>query len=226
MGQIATAPHECEGHLVWVNHGLGPYWAIGQLLIQGYDGHGSIETEIDGETWQVELAYQKSGLAPGASDPINSERLYEYIITRGDGQRKASYNISPCFPNIRHWEKGHQITMPFDHIEADEGIDVEFRGSNVEPGLYKELLPKFVQALAAETHVNVSSKYFRGPVHPMSNIYTYERYVRLTRNMNKKLIGNAGAMQKIQLLLASERDTYAEITIDNEDVVGKRHQCR
>lgn len=77
------------------------------MLIEDYDGHGSIKTKIDGETWQVELAYQKNGFAARAMNPINSERLYRYnIIMHGDNQRKVSYNVSPRFPNIRHWESG------------------------------------------------------------------------------------------------------------------------
>ena len=56
MSQIKTAPHECKGHLYLVDYGLDPYWALTRLLIEDYDGYGEIETTIDGETWEIELA--------------------------------------------------------------------------------------------------------------------------------------------------------------------------
>ena len=227
MSQIKTAPHECKGHLYLVDYGLDPYWALTRLLIEDYDGYGEIKTTIDGETWRVELAYQKSGFMPRETDALAGERLYEVnVLAYGDGERKATYNVSPRFPEMKHYETGDRITQPFDEVEADEGIDVHFQGSNLEPQQYKDLLPVFVDALAEEAGTRMREGYFRAPAHSLSNIYEYERYVRITRSMNQKLIGQGGVMQKLMLLLAEKEGTQATYDIDNEDVVGKLHKIK
>ncbi|WP_135536356.1 DUF7845 domain-containing protein [Halostella pelagica] len=47
MSQVATVPHECEGNLVYVRHGLSPYWAVGSLCLSSFDGYsGEIEVEV------------------------------------------------------------------------------------------------------------------------------------------------------------------------------------
>jgi len=43
---VATAPYECQGNLIFCDHGLIPCWAIGHLLTQGYDGHGEVEIGV------------------------------------------------------------------------------------------------------------------------------------------------------------------------------------
>jgi len=226
MTQVATAPHECKGHLYHVEHGLRPYWALTRLLIDDYDGHGEIETTLDGETWTVELAYQKSGFAPRPQDDVDT-RLYEVNITaKGYGERKVHFNLSPRFPEMEHYETGDRITHPFDEIEPDTGLDVHFQGSNLEPDEYRDLLPRFAHALADGADTRLRRGYLRGRVHALSNIYEYERYVRITREMNKKLIGRGGVMQKLTLLLADEKGTRAEYSIDNEDVIGKHHAVK
>ena len=225
VSQIRTAPHECKGYLTLAEYGLDPYWALTRLLIEDYDGHGEIDVEINGETWEVEFAYQKSGFAPRETDPINAERLYEpRILAYGNGERKATYNLSPRFEDMRHYETGERLPQPFNSIDPDEGLSVHFQGSNLEPQRYKDLLPVFVDALAEEAGTRMREGYFGQPAHPMSTIYEYERYVRLTRSMNQKLIGQGGVMQKLMLLLAEKEGTQATYDIDNEDVVGKLHK--
>ncbi|MEF8826687.1 MAG: hypothetical protein V5A27_10170 [Halapricum sp.] len=151
LSQIATVPHKVKGHLYLAEFGLDPYWALTRLLIEDYDGHDAIEATIDGETWEIEFAYQKSGFAPREIDPIDSERLYEVnILAYGRDERKATYNISPRFPDMRHYETGEQITGPFDAVDEDEALNIHFQGSNLEPQAYKDLLPEFVDALGDE----------------------------------------------------------------------------
>jgi len=82
-------------------------------------GLPEIGTEIDGEPWHLEVRYSKSGFAPRLSDRINAERLYEWdIVGRGRGERKASYNIGPRFPNMRHWESGERLQLPWENPSA------------------------------------------------------------------------------------------------------------
>ena len=125
---------------------------------------------------------------------------------------------------MRHYETGEPVSTPFDHIPEDEGINVRFSGSNLEPDEFLALLPQFVQVLALEGDIYVNPEYFASSVHEMSNITTYERYVRLNRNWSQKLVGRGGAMQRLLLLCATEKDSKVEYKIDNEDVVGYNHR--
>ncbi len=226
VSHVATAPHECEGNLIFTENGLSPYWIVGKLLTSGFGGYsGEIETEIDGEKWTLTLTYQKSGIAPRLEDSVGGDRLYEFRIgARGHGERKANFLIQPRFVDMRHYETGETVSTPFDHIPEDEGVNVRFSGSNLEPDEFLALLPQFVQVLALEGEIYVNPDYFTGPVHKMSNITTYERYVRLNRNWSQKLVGRGGAMQRLLLLCATEKDSKVEYRVDNEDVVGCNHR--
>ena len=226
MSHVATAPHECEGNLIYTEQGLSPYWTLAKLLTKGFDGYsGELETEIDGETWTVELAYQQSGIAPRLQDDIDSERLYEFRInTNGRDARKASFLIQPRFTDMRHYESGDSISTPFDHIEADEGVNVRFSGSNLEPDVYRTLLPQFLQELAMAGDVYVNPEYFTGSVHEMSNITTYERYVRIHRSKSPKVVGQTGIMHRLFNLCADERGSQIEYRVDNQDIVGYNHR--
>jgi predicted transcriptional regulator len=226
MTHVETAPHECEGNLIFTEHGLSPYWIIGKLLTSGFDGHfGEIETDIDGETWRLSLSYQKSGIAPRPSDDVGGDRLYEYRISAsGEGERKANYLIQPRFEDMRHYETGESISTPFDHINEEGGVNVRFSGSNLEPGTFRLLLPEFVQELSLAGEIRVNQEYFAGPVHEMSNITTYERYIRLHRNWSEKLVGRAGVMQRLMHLCATEEGSEVEYRVDNEEIVGYNHR--
>lgn len=118
-----------------------------------------------------------------------SDRLYEYRIgADGRGERKANFLVQPRFEAMRHYESGDAISSPFDHVDVDEGINVRFSCSNLEPDDYRTLLTEFLQALAQESGTYVNTDYFAGAVHEMSNITTYERYVRLRRSMSPKVV--------------------------------------
>jgi len=227
VSHVATAPHECEGNLVYVRNGLSPYWAVGALLLNGFDGFsGEITVEVDGEEWTVNLKYQQGGIAPRPTDDVGGDRLYEYRIgAYGEGERKANFLIQPRFENMRHYESGDPISSPFDNHDLDEGVNVSFGGSNLEPEEYRDLLPEFVQALAEEGGKYVNPDYFDGQPHEFSNITTYERYVRVTRNMGKKLVGRTGLMHRLLNLCATERGSKFEYKVDNEEIVGKNHRA-
>ncbi|USZ70525.1 hypothetical protein [Natronosalvus halobius] len=228
MRQIATAPHECEGNLIFTENGLSPYWILGRLLIQRFDGYsGEIETEVDGETWTINLKYQKSGIAPRLEDDVASSRLHEYRISGyGPGERKANFLIQPRFADMRHHETGERVSTPFDNIPEDEGINVRFAGSNLEPTEFRRLLPTFVQVLAQEGSLPINTDYFASRPHEMSNITTYERYVRLNRSWSSKVVGRAGIMQRLMHLCATEKGSKFEYRVDNEDIVGYNHRVR
>lgn len=62
---IETAPHEVEGNLIFCDHGLSPYWALGKLCIGAFEGYsGDLEVGVDGEEWTINLGYQEGGNSP------------------------------------------------------------------------------------------------------------------------------------------------------------------
>ncbi|TYL38172.1 DNA-binding protein [Natronococcus pandeyae] len=226
MPQVETTPHEVEGRWKWANWGRGPYDALSSVMLgPPFEGYLELDVEIDGEPWHVKVSYSKSGFAPRLSDGINAERLYEWdIVGRGRGERKASYNISPRFPNMRHWETGDPVNLPWENQVGEvDGVDVEFHTSNVEPDRGLELLPEFFAGIFEEAGERIHSEYFRTDPHSASRMWAYERYVRIRRSWAEKL-SSAGVLQKVVHHLADLEGVKAELHIDNEEVVN--HQNR
>ena len=227
VSHVATAPHECEGNFIFTENGLSPYWTTSKLLTAGFNGYADeVETDVGGEEWTLSLSYQKSGIRPRLQDDIGGDRLYEFRISAtGCGERKANFLIQPRFPKMRHYETGERISTPFDHLAINEGINVRFAGSNLEPDEFLALLPQFVQILALEGGVHVNPAYFASSVHEMSNITTYERYVRLNRTWSEKVVGRAGIMQRLLHLCATEKGSKFEYRANNEEIIGYNHRA-
>jgi len=225
---VATAPHECEGNLIFTANGLSPYWLASKLVFEKFEGYGEVDIHLEGTRWTVNLKYQKGGIAPRASDPVKVDRLYEFrlgLYEQGEGQRKANYLIQPRFDGMRHYQTGEEISSPFDHMSTDEGVNVHFSGSNLEPERYYQLLSQLMSILSREAGVRMNPDYFASRPHDMSNITTFERYVRLHRSMSKKVVGEAGILQKYLHLCASEKGSRFEYKVDNEEIVGKNHRA-
>ncbi|WP_408959212.1 DNA-binding protein [Natrinema sp. 74] len=226
MSQVETTPHEIEGRWKWPDWGRGPYDALSSVMLgPPFEGYLEITTEIDGEPWHLEVSYSKSGFAPRLSDGINAERLYEWdIVGRGRGERKASYNIGPRFPNMRHWESGERLQLPWENQVGEvDGVDVEFHTSNIEPERGLELLPEFFAAVFNHAGERVHPEYFRTEPHEASRMWAYERYVRIRREWAEKL-SSAGVLQKVAHYLSDLEGVKAELHIDNREVVN--HQNR
>ena len=221
---VEPAPHECQGNLVFVGHGLSPYWASSMLLHEGFDGStGNISAEIAGEQWTVEFRYQNGGIQPRAVDDVSADRLHEYRLdASGSGERKASWLIQPRFEGMRHYESGDQISTPFDRDGPSEGVNVRFSGSNLDLDQYATLLPRFIYEIGAEANTSIRAGYFQ-TIHKWSNITKYERYVRITRNMSQKVINRDGVLRRLWELCAPKKGSKAEYKVDNEEIVGKNH---
>ncbi|WP_117592804.1 DUF7845 domain-containing protein [Haloprofundus halophilus] len=224
MTHVATAPHEAEGHLIFPEHGLSPYWAVSKLLHQGFNGYsGEVNFEHDGDPWHVKLAYSDSNIAPRPSDGISRSTLYEYEIhCEGLGQKKAHFNVSPRFEEMRNPD-GEILRIPWQ--PGGEGVDVDFHGSNLEPEEYPSLLRAAFCALADEAALMVRRDYFT-EVHDSSNLYTYEQHVRLSRDMAQKLVRAGGTFYRLFFLLSSEQGTKWIFAGDNEEIVGKNHRLK
>ncbi|WP_137289031.1 DUF7845 domain-containing protein [Natronorubrum halophilum] len=226
MSQVETTPHEIEGRWKWPDWGRGPYDALSSVMLgPPFEGYLELNIEVDGEPWFIKVSYSKSGFAPRLSDGINAERLYEWdIVGRGRGERKASFNISPRFPNMRHWETGDPIQLPWENQVGEvDGVDVEFHTSNIEAERGLELLPEFFAAIFEHASERIHSEYFRTEPHAASRMWAYERYVRLRREWAEKL-SSAGVLQKVALYLSDLKGVKAELHIDNEETIN--HQNR
>jgi len=120
--------------------GLDPYWALAGILFGDAEGHVNTTVEIDGEVWAVDLAYSDSGIAPRPQDDVE-ERLVEFELhIEGRDERKCHFNISPRFPDMKHYETGEAIDTAFDHVSADEGVDVQCQPANIHVDDLPQLL--------------------------------------------------------------------------------------
>ncbi|WP_255168477.1 DNA-binding protein [Natrononativus amylolyticus] len=226
MSQPETTPHEVEGRWKWPNWGRGPYDALSSVMLGApFEGHLELSTDVDGEPWVFEVRYSKSGIAPRLSDGIDAERLYEWdIVGRGRGQKKASYNISPRFAGMRHYETGDPLRLPWENQVGEvDGVDVEYHLSNIEPDRGLKLLPEFFVAIFEHAGERINSNYFREEPHEASVMWAYERYVRMLREWARKL-SSSGVLHKVMLYLAEEEGVKAELKIDNEEEIN--HQNR
>ncbi|WP_128478097.1 DUF7845 domain-containing protein [Halorussus pelagicus] len=228
MTHVASAPHELEADWNFFEHGLSPYWAVTNLLVNQFDGHADqLEYDLDGEQWSFELYYQKGGIAPRPDDPIDAPRLYEpRLKARGHGERKVTFHVRPRFKGMEHYESGDRISTPCDRDSIpNEGVNVHVQGSNLEPEEYERLLPQLVQLLFAEAGQRFNHEYFNPRyIHDSSNAHSYERYLRIRRSMNQKIIGTSGILQKLHHLLLDEEGVRYSLEVDNEDTVGKMHR--
>lgn len=84
MTTIATAPHECEGNLIFTEHGFSPYWAVTNLLIEEFDGSAEVKYETDDEQWTITMSYQKGGIAPRPEDDVGGDLLVVGATNRAD----------------------------------------------------------------------------------------------------------------------------------------------
>lgn len=236
MTQVSPQTHETEGHLFYgpVNagqseatdyDGLDLYHALVGTLIN--DGNGYIEVPdatIDGESFEIQLTYSDSGIAPRPSDSIAADVLKELDLhLDGHGERKVNFNNSPRFPGMQTPD-GDSISTPFDHTDADEGVDIHFQASNIEidelPSLYARALFEVFDAVDKGLYHG----YIDGPFG--GNITAVERYVRISRSMNEKLIGTGGVMDRLAMLLSDASGTKGVYKWDNKTERGYHHVIR
>jgi predicted transcriptional regulator len=236
MSQVQPAIHEAKGHLYYLADDerdplvdyepLDPYWALSKMLITEFDGYAELEDiEIDGEAWDIRLNYHKSGVRPRSSDPIDVERLYELDISvDGEGaERGGSYQIKPRFTPMHHYESGDVLTFPFHHV-GDEGVTVQFQVSNMGFGEIASLFPRFLFELADAADMGLYHGYFDQP--DGGRIEEVERYVRLSRSKNQKLIQRGGQFHRLAMLLSDVEGVSGEYKFDNEKTVGHLHAMR
>jgi len=211
--------HEVDAFLWFDQHGLSPYWALGSLCVDAFDGFHETTVEIDGEPWAVRLNYSPSGIAPREHDAVGGDVLYEYDVhCEGPNRQKASFNVSPRFDGM-HGPDGDTLSIPWC---GGEGTDVHTQGSNLPYEAYPYVLRAACAGLAADAGRDWNRQYFSRP-RGDSNIVTTELYVRFTRDMQQKLVRSDGVFMKLMHLLSEEKGAEWVYSGDNTDIVGKRH---
>lgn len=73
--------------------------------------------------------------------------------------------------------------------------------------------------------MRINSEYLATPPHEMSNITTFERYVRLNRSISPKVVGQSGIMRRFLHLCADEKGSQFQYKVDNQEIVGKNHRA-
>lgn len=125
---IDTQWHEFRGYLKFARHGLDPYYALHSLMRRSdwSDGPPTRIIEYDDRKYEVEFTYQESGLKPWDDDTFRIENVREFQLElkTADGLRKASFNISPRWPNTESKDGMATPSNPRDFI----GVDVDIEG--------------------------------------------------------------------------------------------------
>ncbi|MFC7251415.1 hypothetical protein ACFQJ5_16450 [Halomicroarcula sp. GCM10025324] len=229
MTQVAPQNHEAEcwlyyaptdaGESEFVDYdGLDPYWALSNLLINEFDGYHELETEINGESVTIRFNYSPSGFTPRPSDDVGGDRLYEFDINvQGRDRRKVNYNISPRYPNMLDSD-GEPTTTAFDHTDPDEGLAIHCQPSNMRLDEVPQFLARAVFELADDAGVGMYHGYFDAPFD--GRITALERYVRITRSMNERLIGTGGVIDRLAMMLSDISGTKGMHKWDNEEERG------
>lgn len=235
MTQVAPANHEADVHLYYAptdSHpnalvdydGLDPYWTVATFLVDVADGYHEIDIEIDGEPATVRLTYSKSGIRPHREHDVDADRLYEFDVNvRLDGQRKVNYNLSPRFQDMRTTD-GDPISTPWDHTDQESGVSVRCQSSNVELDDLSTLLPRALHELFESLDETLYTGYFQRPFD--GRVAALERYVRIRREMNEKLVGTGGVFDRLSTLLSDQAGTKGEYKWNNEKTKGHHHVVR
>lgn len=232
MAQSSLQTHKIHAFLKYGRQdpdGLDPYWLLTSMYLNGVDGQQdySVETEIDGEPWEITFGYRKTGIAPRDQDSFES-RFYGWMVHgEGPGQAKAKFDVEPRFPEMRHHESGDRLSFPWEHLDQTHGLKVEAEGSNVAWRRYPKLLREFVEVLGDDLGFRVDRSYFRQPIveggTAASNVVAIERYLRINRDFGQKLCQTGNVIDKCTMYLSSQEGTSGQYKWNNEGAFGQRH---
>jgi len=234
---IASAQHEFRAY-AWYVGDLTPFWTLsGAIQGEPFQGAAEVAYDIpmpDGETerWEYQIYNTRGKLAPRPDFGLDPEKgMREWRLKgRGPGQKKASFHIKP------RWEgqgttDGDTLQTPwvglFREVDATEGVEVTFDGSNVEPEVYPHILDEVASRIAVEGGMYWREPFFEeGRVDRRSPISTSERYYRVEKGMGKKLVRRDGYFGNLARLLSGEAGTRFIWDGDNTEALGYLHTFR
>ena len=210
---LDPSPHEFSGNLIFTEYELSPHLPLNRQ-VQKSGWSVSTSVRYAGETYDVTLTCQQSGLKPRDDPDFHPETVREFRISmnaRDDvGERKASYHVAPRWPDME--SKGDSPDPSSPNIV---GVNVRAQGSNLPLNAYPALLQRAADAL------KLDPAYFRD-LHPDSNIFAFERYVRIRREKSSKVVGMDSPMQRIFEHVAGE-GTFRELREDDRGGVEGYH---
>ncbi|KAB1185825.1 MULTISPECIES: MarR family transcriptional regulator [Haloferax] len=226
MSHVASAPHETRGNLLYTEYEDSPYWAVRQLYNHIDGGAKGIEVEIPRydapgtEVWTVSLGFHESGLSPSKRDTVNS--LLEYDINAyGEGQRKLPIIIQPRLG----WDDENRPNSVPANLGRSTNVKLN-NTVNVELDEIPHLIREILRAVCERVGFDWSRRYFTETPHEYSTITQHERYIRILRDMAKKLVHSDGVFMKLFMLVADLEGSHVVYDSNNEKVVGYNHQLR
>lgn len=216
---IEPAPHELSANLIFTAHGLSPYYAL-DATVKDAGGSDSAVVELDGERYDLTLYYQESGLEPWDSREFQIETVREFRIkfeaaNDSVGERGGTFHVSPRWPDMESKGDGPNPSTP-DII----GVNVRVDGSNIPAGDYPELLRRGMDAFGIDAGYFAESK-----VHDYSNVFQYEKYVRISRDKSEQVIGRGGPLEQIFEHVETEAD-FRELREDDRELQGYHHRVK
>lgn len=218
---IQPAPHEASGNLIFTEAELSPYYAL-HAITRGADyGEPVSGTFIhNSERYLATLKPKRSGLKPLDSPSFDFETVKEFSLQVEPEHAEAmtappsvTYTVSPRWPNMESLGDSPNPSTP-DIF----GVNVRFDGSNLPLEAYPSLLRRGMSVL------DVNPTYF-ADVHPFSNLWQFEYYVRVNRERGKAVIGNNGPLRRIFEHVESE-GSFRELREDDGKTTGYHHRVK
>jgi len=216
VSAVTPATHEVSANLIFTADGLEPFAAFDELVPASESASESASVEVDGVGFDVEVYAQESGLRPRDGEgEVREFRVRFEEQGDGVGERSGAFHVAPRWPGMESKGDGPNPSTP-----DIEGVNVRVDASNLDLATYPELLRESVSA------VGIDGSYFSdAKIHDYSNVFRFERYVRVKREKSEHLIGNGGPMQQIfeRVRTASK---FRELREDDRDLEGYHHRVR
>jgi hypothetical protein len=215
----SSAPHELRANILYTGHLDNPYWAIREIE-QESDYEECVSVTINGESWDVEIKPQSSGLNPRPSDEVES--LYEYRFNcYGHRERKLPLLIQPRLD----WEapNGPESIPPDVGLATNVRIDT---ATNIEPKVIETLIPQLLSQVADQVDVPWNNDYLTETPHEYSSITEYERYYRIKREESRPLVSIDGIFDRLFELLAHSEGTKVVRVAEDGQIKGYIHQVQ
>ncbi|MDL5360397.1 hypothetical protein [Halalkalicoccus sp. NIPERK01] len=213
LSVITPAPHEVSGHLIFTDEGLLPYYELHAITYS--KGHYEA-TEgtfgLAGEIWSVELTPKESGLKPRDDPEFELKTVKEYVLRVAP--EDADDQIAPPAVTFQVAPRWPEMEFSPDIV----GVNVRFDGSNLPLETYPVLLQR---AMAA---VGLTPDSF-AEIHPYSNIWRFERYVRVQREKATVVIGSNGPLERI-FEHVSSKGNFRELREDDRKRKGYYHRVK
>ena len=217
--------HEFTENLIFARDGLKPYFAADNA-VKTAGGSRKDEFSVQGERWIATLYYQDSGIVnPGEHTPqgtpfkLDEVREYRIAIDRHPDEdsieeQGLNAHLSPRWQGMETENKKGEISEFSVPDEIDEGVNVQLKGSNIDPFRYPRLLREAANA------VGISAHHFENP-NDVSNVQDAERYVRIDRDASGPIHAREGPIANLGHLLEHDREGYRKIVQNDDDERGR-----